>query len=114
MLSAVAHAATALPRAVGHALSGRPFDTSTCARDALPPCVRYSETGKPIGTWCPSPLGKLLYSRISSPSDLITFPVRAQGGNLQVLVNVNAKAQFESKYWRGVLDAQGKVDGGYY
>ena len=27
---------------------------------------------------------------------------------------VNLKAQFESNYWRGVLDAQGKVDGGYY
>jgi nitrite reductase/ring-hydroxylating ferredoxin subunit len=72
------------------------------------------KTGKPVGSWCPSPLGKLLYSRISSPTDLITFPVRKSGGAIQVLVNVNAKAQFESKYWRGVLDAQGKVDGGYY
>jgi hypothetical protein len=41
-------------------------------------------------------------------------PVRKQGGSVQVQINVNAKAQFESKYWRGVLDAQGKVDGGYY
>jgi len=72
------------------------------------------KSGKVIGTWCPSPLGKLLYSRISSPTDLITFPVRKQGSNVQVLVNVNAKAQFEAKYWRGILDAQGKVDGGYY
>ena len=40
--------------------------------------------------------------------------LRKQGGSLQALVNVNAKAQFESNYWRGVLDAQGKVDGGYY
>jgi len=72
------------------------------------------KTGKIIGTWCPSPLGRLLYSRISSPTDLFTFPVRKQGGSLQVLINVNAKAQFESQYWRGVLDAQGKVDGGYY
>ena len=40
--------------------------------------------------------------------------MRKQGGSLQALVNVNAKAQFESNYWRGVLDAQGKVDGGYY
>merc|ERR1711988_1751073 len=35
-------------------------------------------------------------------------------GKVEALINVNAKAQFEQKYWRGVLDAQGKVDGGYY
>ena len=35
-------------------------------------------------------------------------------GVVQVLINVNAKAQFESNYWRGILDSQGKVDGGYY
>ena len=45
---------------------------------------------------------------------LFAVPVRKQGGQVQVQINVNAKAQFESKYWRGVLDAQGKVDGGYY
>ena len=45
---------------------------------------------------------------------LCAVPVRKQGGSVQVQINVNAKAQFESKYWRGVLDAQGKVDGGYY
>jgi hypothetical protein len=43
------------------------------------------------------------------------YPVRKTlGGNIEVLINVNAKAQFEQKYWRGVLDSQGKVDGGYY
>ena len=26
----------------------------------------------------------------------------------------NAKQRFESNYWRGILDAQGKTDGGYY
>merc|ERR1711892_1039731 len=52
--------------------------------------------------------------RPTSPSDIPVFPVRKQGGSVQVQINVNAKAQFESKYWRGVLDAQGKVDGGYY
>ena len=40
--------------------------------------------------------------------------VRAKGGKVEALINVNAKAQFEQKYWRGVLDSQGKVDGGYY
>ena len=42
------------------------------------------------------------------------YKCRKQGGKVQALVNVNAKQQFESKYWRGILDAQGKVDGGYY
>ena len=42
------------------------------------------------------------------------FPCRKSGGAVQALVNINAKAQFEQGYWRGILDAQGKVDGGYY
>jgi nitrite reductase/ring-hydroxylating ferredoxin subunit len=47
--------------------------------------------------------------------DVPVYPVRKTlGGNIEVLINVNAKAQFEQKYWRGVLDSQGKVDGGYY
>ena len=72
--------------------------------------------GKPQGKWCPSPpgIGPILFNLITSPTSIPTFPVRKQGGSLQALVNVNAKAQFESNYWRGVLDAQGKVDGGYY
>mmetsp|Transcript_67407 Transcript_67407/g.162937 ORF Transcript_67407/g.162937 Transcript_67407/m.162937 type:complete len:188 (-) Transcript_67407:182-745(-) len=73
-----------------------------------------TKTGKQVGTWCPSPVGRLLIGRLTSPSDIPVFPVRKQGGSVQVQINVNAKAQFESKYWRGVLDAQGKVDGGYY
>ena len=73
-------------------------------------------TGEPVGPWCPSPpgIGPILFNLITSPTSIPTFPVRKQGGSLQALVNVNAKAQFESNYWRGVLDAQGKVDGGYY
>jgi len=48
------------------------------------------------------------------PSLLSSVKVRKTGGKVEALINVNAKAQFEQKYWRGVLDAQGKVDGGYY
>ena len=33
---------------------------------------------------------------------------------IQVEVDVNYKAAYESNYWRGILDAQGKTDGGYY
>eukprot|EP00320_Phaeocystis_rex_P014466 CAMPEP_0119055994 /NCGR_PEP_ID=MMETSP1178-20130426/708_1 /TAXON_ID=33656 /ORGANISM="unid sp, Strain CCMP2000" /LENGTH=202 /DNA_ID=CAMNT_0007036669 /DNA_START=1 /DNA_END=610 /DNA_ORIENTATION=- len=73
-----------------------------------------TKTGKQVGTWCPSPVGRLLIGRLTSPSDIPVFPVRKQGNSVQVQINVNAKAQFESKYWRGILDAQGKVDGGYY
>ena len=32
----------------------------------------------------------------------------------QALLDVNAKKRFDAGYWRGILDAQGKVDGGYY
>jgi len=71
------------------------------------------KTGKPTGQWCPSPVGRL-YSLLFSPSDIPVFPVRKRGNAIEVQVNVNAKLQFESKYWRGILDSQGKVDGGYY
>jgi nitrite reductase/ring-hydroxylating ferredoxin subunit len=70
-------------------------------------------TGKPVGKWCPSLVGNLI-GLLVSPSNLFVFPVRKSGNSVQCLINVNAKKQFESNYWRGVLDAQGKVDGGYY
>ena len=72
------------------------------------------KTGKPVGKWCPYPLGQLVFGRLIGPSDVAVFKVRQQGGKVQCLINVNAKAQFEQNYWRGVLDSQGKVDGGYY
>ena len=37
-----------------------------------------------------------------------------RGGAVSVEVDVNAKTNFESGYWKGILDAQGKTDGGYY
>ena len=72
------------------------------------------QTGKPKGPWCPSPIGKLVFSWIVPQTDAIVFPVRKSGNVVQVRIDVNAKAKFEQKYWRGVLDSQGKVDGGYY
>lgn len=71
------------------------------------------KTGKPAGPWCPTAVGKII-GFLVAPTDMIVFPVRKSGSNVQCLINVNAKAQFEASYWRGVLDAQGKVDGGYY
>jgi len=70
-------------------------------------------TGKVVGPWCPSLVGKIAKLLIP-PTDVPTFQVRKNGDSIQVKINVNAKAQFEQNYWRGVLDAQGKVDGGYY
>jgi nitrite reductase/ring-hydroxylating ferredoxin subunit len=75
------------------------------------------KTGKPVGG--PSgPIGKgisFLAGVAGVGTDVPVYPCRkALGGNVEVLINANAKAQFEQNYWRGVLDSQGKVDGGYY
>merc|ERR1719378_1560219 len=69
------------------------------------------KTGKQTGKWCPYPVGQLLIGRVTTPQDLEIYQVRKQGKSIQALINVNAKAQFEQKYWRGILDSQGKVDG---
>jgi len=81
-----------------------------------PTLLPRAETGKPIGAWCPAPplIGPIIFNALSSPSPLTVFPCRKSGNKIEANVNVNAKAQFESGYWRGVLDAQGKTDGGYY
>jgi len=71
------------------------------------------KTGKPVGEWCPTLVGKL-FRLLVGPTEVTTYPVRKSGNNIEVQINVNAKAQFEANYWRGVLDSQGKVDGGYY
>jgi len=71
------------------------------------------KTGKVVGPWCPSLIGQGLKLLIGENS-LPVYDVRKLGDSIQVKINVNAKQQFEQNYWRGVLDAQGKVDGGYY
>lgn len=72
------------------------------------------KSGKVTGPWCPSTVGRLLLQFIVQPSDVPVYPVRKSGDKIQCQINVNLKAQFESNYWRGILDSQGKVDGGYY
>ena len=47
-------------------------------------------------------------------NNIIKYPLRNKNGKLEVEVDVNVKDRFESQYWRGVLDAQGKTDGKYY
>ena len=79
--------------------------------------TRYSlKTGKVVGNWCPAPpgIGPLLFRNLVPIQEVATYQVRKSGNAIQVLVDVNAKAKFEAGYWRGVLDSQGKVDGGYY
>lgn len=69
------------------------------------------ETGDVVGDWCPFPpiLGPLILGNLAPPEKVSTFPVRAKGNNIEVFVDRNLKERFESKYWAGLLDAQGKV-----
>lgn len=70
------------------------------------------KTGEVVD-WCPSGIGKLL-GGLFDPQGVPTYPVKAGGGKVQVQVDVNYKANFESEYWTGILDAQGKSNGKYY
>lgn len=96
---------------------GQPATLGTLDRNTIQDPVTGTKfnlsSGKVVGKWCPSALG-IIFRAVTSPQDLPVFPVRQQGNSVQCLVNVNAKAQFEQGYWRGILDSQGKVDGGYY
>jgi nitrite reductase/ring-hydroxylating ferredoxin subunit len=70
-------------------------------------------SGAVEGPWCPNFPFSILFSVIQ-PTGLPVFKCKTGGGAVQVEVDVNAKTNFESGYWKGVLDAQGKTDGGYY
>mmetsp|Transcript_9245 Transcript_9245/g.11665 ORF Transcript_9245/g.11665 Transcript_9245/m.11665 type:complete len:184 (+) Transcript_9245:137-688(+) len=65
------------------------------------------------GSWCGSPIGKIV-GGLFDPSGVPTYPVKAKGSVVEVQVDVNYKANFESQYWSGILDAQGKSNGKYY
>jgi len=99
---------------------GTPLDQGTVENGAIICPLHRSafdlKTGKLVGPWCPAPplIGPLT-GKLKSPRSLTIFPCRSNaGGDVQVLLDVNAKKRFDSQYWRGILDAQGKVDGGYY
>eukprot|EP00903_Cladosiphon_okamuranus_P021661 g19915.t1 len=71
------------------------------------------ETGDVV-EWCPSLLGKLLSPLLGPEPEnagVNVFKVRSKGSNLEAYLNVNARQEFESSYWTGILDAQGKADG---
>ena len=59
-------------------------------------------------------IGPLVLGKLQPPRDLAVFEVRSKGQNIEVLINTNLKADFEGKYWAGILDAQGKATGDYY
>ena len=71
------------------------------------------KSGDVVGPWCPNFPFSILFSAIE-PTGLPVFKTKKEGSSVCVEVNVAAKAQFEQGYWKGILDAQGKADGGYY
>merc|ERR1719247_2526321 len=71
------------------------------------------KSGQVVGPRCPNFPFNILFSVIE-PQGLPVFKCKTGGGAVQVEVDVNAKTNFESGYWKGILDAQGKTDGGYY
>jgi len=69
--------------------------------------------------WCVSPpiIGPLT-GLVVEKKNLLIFECREGGflggGDIEVLVDTNAKKAYEADYWKGILDAQGKDDGSYY
>jgi nitrite reductase/ring-hydroxylating ferredoxin subunit len=67
--------------------------------------------------WCPSPpIIGFLTGFVIEKKNLAVFDVRTSffGGDIEVLIDTNAKRAYEASYWKGVLDAQGKNDGTFY
>jgi len=76
-------------------------------------------SGQPVSdTWCPSPplVGPVIGAVMGGPQAVSVFEARQAflGNDIEVLVDTNAKKAYEADYWKGLLDAQGKVDGTYY
>lgn len=65
------------------------------------------------GDWCTSPIGKIV-GGLFDASGVPTYSCKKKGNVIEVQVDVNYKAAFESQYWSGILDAQGKSNGKYY
>jgi nitrite reductase/ring-hydroxylating ferredoxin subunit len=75
-------------------------------------------TGQPEGPWCPEPplIGAFVGTFMGGAYPVATFETRETflGGDIEVLIDTNAKRAYEADYWKGLLDAQGKDDGSYY
>lgn len=68
--------------------------------------------------WCVSPpiIGPLT-GLVIEKKNLAVFDTRVglfAGGEIEILIDVNAKKAYEADYWKGLLDAQGKDDGSLY
>mmetsp|Transcript_13289 Transcript_13289/g.53301 ORF Transcript_13289/g.53301 Transcript_13289/m.53301 type:complete len:195 (+) Transcript_13289:83-667(+) len=94
------------PMALGPVKAGKIKDPLTGTSFSL-------KTGEVVGPWCPNFPFSLLFAAIE-PAGLPVFKCKTSGAAVSVEVDINAKTNFESGYWKGILDAQGKSDGGYY
>mmetsp|Transcript_4063 Transcript_4063/g.13344 ORF Transcript_4063/g.13344 Transcript_4063/m.13344 type:complete len:154 (-) Transcript_4063:688-1149(-) len=94
------------PMAIGPVKAGKIKDPITGTSFSL-------KTGEVVGAWCPNFPFSFLFGLIE-PAGLPVFKCKTAGSSVSVEVDVNAKTNFESGYWKGLLDAQGKADGGYY
>lgn len=74
------------------------------------------ETGDVEGKWIPGPpvVSNLLRLLFPEPVGIPQYSLRENDGMLEVLVDVNARENFESGYWFGLLDSKGKATGDYY
>jgi len=97
---------------VGQPLSFGKVDVDGTIEDPVLGTKFSLKTGDVV-EWCPSGIGKVL-GGLFDPVGVPTFRVRQKAGQLQVQVDVNAKANYEADYWSGMLDAQGKANGKYY
>ena len=59
-------------------------------------------------------INNILRIVVGPDNKVIKYPLRNKGNKVQIEVDVNVKDRFESQYWRGLLDAQGKSDGSYF
>ena len=97
--------------------TGSPLSDGVVSKDTIKDPQYGTEfslkTGQVVGKWCPGGIG-FLVGKLVGPTPVPTYKVKKGGANIQVEVDVNYKLSYESNYWRGILDAQGKTDGGYY
>merc|ERR1712176_1221639 len=93
------------PLAVGKVENGAIVDPILGSRFSL-------KSGSPVD-WCPSIIGKVV-GGLFVPTGVPTYKCRKGRNQVEVEVDVNYKLAFESEYWSGVLDAQGKANGKYY
>lgn len=72
-------------------------------------------TGNLSGDWCPFPplVGPLL-GKLQGARPLTVYSVRENNGQIEALLDVDARSDYEKDYWVGILDATGKANNSYY